>query len=162
MSPRRPPSATMRSSSASGVAPTRMRAPSYVRTSSDSTLSSVFPAMIECTPQELLPIMPPSVQQPCVAGSGPNVRPWPSAAARSASRTTPGSTRAVRASGSISTMRARYFEQSSTTATLQHWPARLVPPPRGRIGASCARQTSTAATTSSTSRGTTTPMGTWR
>ena len=32
-------------------------------------------------------------------------------------------------------MRFRYFEQSNTTATLQHWPARLVPPPRARMGA---------------------------
>ena len=39
----------------------------------------------------------------------------------------------------------RYFEQSITTATLQHWPARLVPPPRERIGAPCARQTATVA-----------------
>ena len=29
-----------------------------------------------------------------------------------------------------------YFEKSSTTATLQHCPARLVPPPRERTGAS--------------------------
>ena len=28
-----------------------------------------------------------------------------------------------------------YFVKSSTTATLQHWPARLVPAPRGRTGA---------------------------
>ena len=49
--------------------------------------------------------------------------------------------------------RLRYFEQSITTATLQHWPARLVPPPRERIGAPCSRQTATVATTSSTSRG---------
>ena len=28
-----------------------------------------------------------------------------------------------------------YFEKSRTTATLQHWPARLVPPPRPRTGA---------------------------
>ncbi len=40
-----------------------------------------------------------------------------------------------------------------TTATLQHWPARLVPPPRERIGAPCSRHASTAATTSSTSAG---------
>src|SRR5947199_10310032 len=42
--------------------------------SSDSTLSAVAPATIECTPQELLPSMPPSVQRLCVAGSGPYVR----------------------------------------------------------------------------------------
>ena len=30
-------------------------------------------------------------------------------------------------------------EKSSTTATLQHWPARTVPPPRVRTGAPCSR-----------------------
>lgn len=28
-----------------------------------------------------------------------------------------------------------YFEKSRMTATLQHWPAREVPPPRARSGA---------------------------
>ena len=46
-----------------------------------------------------------------------------------------------------------YFEKSMTTATLQHWPARLVPPPRERIGAPCAGRRATVATTSSTSAG---------
>ena len=32
-------------------------------------------------------------------------------------------------------MRLRYFDQSMTTAVLQHWPARLVPPARERTGA---------------------------
>src|SRR6266702_3097197 len=50
--------------------------------SSDSTLSSVLPAITECTPQELLPIMPPRVQRSCVAGSGPKVRRCFSAALR--------------------------------------------------------------------------------
>ena len=40
---------------------------------SSSTLSTVLPASSECVPQELLPIMPPSVQRLCVDGSGPNV-----------------------------------------------------------------------------------------
>ena len=44
-------------------------------------------------------------------------------------------------------MRLRYLEKSRTTATLQHWPARLVPPPRDSTGTSCARQTATARTT---------------
>ena len=61
----------MRASSSSLVAPTRMRTPSYVSTSSSSMLSTVLPDMIECTPQELLPIMPPKVQWLWVAGSGP-------------------------------------------------------------------------------------------
>jgi len=52
--------------------------------------------------------------------------------------------------------------ESTTTATLQHWPARLVPAPRPRMGAPKARQMSTVVMTSSASRGRTTPMGTWR
>ena len=31
--------------------------------------------------------------------------------------------------------RLKYFDMSIMTATLQHWPARLVPPPRQVIGA---------------------------
>jgi hypothetical protein len=45
---------------------------------------------------------------------------------------------------------------------LQHWPARLVPPPRESTGASCARQISIVATTSSIVFGITIPIGTWR
>ena len=63
---------------------------------------------------------------------------------------------------SMSSTRLRYFEVSITTATLTHWPFCEVPPPRIRIGASCRRQISSAATISSTSLGTTTPIGTWR
>ena len=55
-----------------------------------------------------------------------------------------------------------YLVKSSTTATLQHWPARLVPAPRGSTGAPKLRQAATAATTSFVSRGTTRPIGTWR
>ena len=39
-----------------------------------------------------------------------------------------------------------YFVKSSTTATLQHWPARLVPAPRGSTGAPNFRHAATAAT----------------
>ena len=42
-----------------------------------------------------------------------------------------------------------YLVKSSTTATLQHWPARLVPAPRGSTGAPNFRHAATAATTSS-------------
>src|ERR1700722_14932693 len=59
-------------------------------------LSTVLPPMSACTPQELLPIMPPSVQRLCVAGSGAKVSSCFSASMRSASRTMPGSTRAGR------------------------------------------------------------------
>ena len=74
----------------------------------------------------------------------------------------PGCTRASLRCGSISTMRFRYFEKSMTTATLAIWPARLVPPPRERIGASCSRQAAIVASTSSTDFGITTPIGTCR
>ena len=130
--------------------------------SSVSMLSTVLPAITECAPQELLPIMPPSVQRLWVAGSGPKVSPCFSAASRSASQTAPGSTRAVCATGSMSSTRFRYFEVSMTTATLTHWPFCEVPPPRGRMGTPCSRQISRVSTMSSMLRGMTTPMGTWR
>src|SRR5437764_467553 len=62
----------------------------------------------------------------------------------------------------MSTIRFRYFEQSMTSATLQHWPARLVPPPRMVMGAPKRRAAATDSTTSCGVRGTTTPIGTWR
>jgi len=55
-------------------------------------------------------------------------------------------------------MRFRYLEKSSTTAALHPWPARLVPPPRESTGAPNLRQTVTAATTSASSLGTTSPI----
>ena len=69
---------------------------------------------------------------------------------------------ATAALGSSSMTECMYFEKSMTTATLQHCPARLVPPPRERIGAPNSRQAATVATTSATSIGMTRPMGTWR
>ena len=124
--------------------------------------STVLPAITECAPQELLPIMPPSVQRLCVAGSGPNVSPCASAADFSESHTAPGWTNAVRAAASTETTPPRYFEKSRTTATFTHWPHCEVPPPRGRSGAPCSRHRRTAATTSSYVRGSTTPIGIWR
>jgi hypothetical protein len=124
--------------------------------------SSVLPDITECGPHELLPIMPPSVQRLCVAGSGAYVRACSSAASRSTSHTTPGSTSASRRTGSTSSTRLTYFEVSITTATLTLWPHIDVPPPRARIGASNSRHAATAATMSSTLQGTTTPMGTCR
>ena len=95
--------------------------------------SAVLPLISECAPHELLPIMPPNVQWSCVEGSGPYVRPWTFAAFRTMSQITPGSTRARLSFGNSSKC-CRYFDQSITTATLQLWPARLVPPPRLSTG----------------------------
>src|SRR6266704_2873522 len=55
--------------------------------------------MIECTPHELLPIIPPRVQRSCEAGSGAKVKWCFSAALRRWSRITPGCTRATRRAG---------------------------------------------------------------
>ena len=74
----------------------------------------------------------------------------------------PGCTRAVSPAGSSATMRFMYFEKSRMTATLQHWPARLVPPPRGSTGAPNSRHAARVACTSASSSGTTRPIGTWR
>ncbi len=125
-------------------------------------LSTTLPVRCAVAPQELLPIIPPSVQFMWVAGSGPNRRPCCPSWSLSTSSTIPGSTTAVRASGSTSTRRWQYLDQSMTTAVLVHWPARLVPPPRDSSGTACRRQTSTADTAPSTVRGNTTPSGTWR
>ena len=125
-------------------------------------LSTVVPAITECGPQELLPIMPPSVQRECVAGSGAKVSPCASAASRSASHTTPGSTRAIRSRGSTASTLSRYFEQSITTATLTVWPLSEVAPPRASTGTLLAEQRRRVSTMSSTLRGSTTPIGTCR
>ncbi len=49
--------------------------------------------------------------------------------------------------------------KSSTTASLTAWPARLVPPPRGRTGISRSAQYAITAATSAVVRGKTTPIG---
>jgi hypothetical protein len=133
-----------------------------VRISSASTFSTVFPAITECEPQELLPIMPPRVQRLCVAGSGPKVRRCFSAAWRSTSHTTPGSTRAVSLFSSTSSTRFMYLLASITTATLTLCPFIEVPAPRGSTGAPNRRQMPTALTMSLADAGSTTPIGIWR
>ena len=125
-------------------------------------LSTTLPVRCAVAPQELLPIIPPSVQFWCVAGSGPYRSPCGSSCRLSTSRTMPGSTTQVRASASTETSRWQYFDQSITTAALQHSPARLVPPPRDSTGAPSFRHTAMASTAASTVRGTTTPIGTCR
>jgi hypothetical protein len=106
--------------------------------------------------------MPPIVQLTCVDGLGPTIRRYLASASLALSRAMPGWSTAVLVSGSTDTSSWQYLVQSITTASLQHWPARLVPPPRDSTGTPARRQTATAATAASTVRGTTTPMGTCR
>jgi hypothetical protein len=154
----------IRSTSSSEWRPTRSRLPSYSSRSSSSTWSEVLPggSISEWVPHELLPIAPPSVPQAWVAGSGGKRSPCSAAAAFRMSLMHPGSTRASLVSGSTSSTRFMYLEKSRTTATLVVCPARLEPQPRGRIGAPWRRQAATARSTSSTSQGITTPIGTCR
>ena len=63
----------------------------------------------------MLPIIPPSVQRLCVEGSGPKVRPCGRGGSRRRSRTHRAGRRAVRASGSIDTIRFMCRVKSSTT-----------------------------------------------
>ncbi len=74
----------------------------------------------------------------------------------------PGSTTHTRRPVSTESSRLQNLLQSSTTAALQHWPARLVPPPRESSGTSNSRHTATASTAASGVRGSTTPIGTRR
>ena len=121
------------------------------------------PAITEWMPQELLPIMPPKVAYSWVEVSGAKVSSCRlSVRFASWSRITPGCTRAILRSGSISTISRMYFDVSITTATLVVSPERLVAQPRGSTGAPCSRQARTAATTSSACFGITTPSGGWR
>ena len=121
------------------------------------------PAIIECTPQVLLPIMPPSVQWSCVAGSGPKVRWYRSAASRSASSTIPGSTRATRRCGSSGANAAEVLREVDHHRDVAALPGEARAAARGRAPARRgAGRPRSSAITSSSERGTTTPMGTWR
>ena len=113
-------------------------------------------------PQELFPIMPPSEHRLWVEGSGPNVSLCSSARARRVSSTTPGCTRANPSRGFSSRIWFMYLVKSSTTATLQLCPARLVPAPRGSTGAPYFRHAATAAITSSAVARHHEPIGTCR
>ena len=96
------------------LVPAVMRRPVPSIMSSSSTLSLVLPKASECEPQALLPIIPPSVARAQVDGSGPKRRPCGAAACCSVPKMRPGSIRAVRASGSSSTMRFTERERSMT------------------------------------------------
>lgn len=121
-----------------------------------------MPQATEWEPQELLPIIPPSVQRLWVDGSGPNRSPCGAAACCNRSRTSPGWTTAVRASESIPTSRFMCRVKSSTTPVPVACPAMDVPPPRATTGTPRSRHTSSTAATSSASLGATTPSGTLR
>ena len=117
---------------------------------------------MECEPPELLPIMPPRVARFDVDVSGPKSNPWGRTWWFSSSWTRPGCTRAHSSSALTSSTWFMCAEKSSTRARLTVWPVSDVPPPRAST-ATCSRcATSSAACTSSASRGMTTPMGsTW-
>ena len=106
--------------------------------------------------------MPPTVQRVWLDGSGPYRRPCGAAARCSDAWTTPGSTTAVRASGSIAWMRLRCLAKSTTTPAPTELPAMDVPAPRAVIGTPVVAQASTTASTSSTCLGRTTTCGTTR
>ena len=125
-------------------------------------LSLVRPKASECEPQALLPIMPPTVQRVQVDGSGPKRRPCGFAAFCSWATTTPGSMRAVRASGSIEWMRLRCREVSTTMPRPIALPAIEVPAPRRWSGVPVSRESSATPRRSSALRGKTTTSGTMR
>ena len=106
--------------------------------------------------------MPPSVARDWVDGSGPNRSPCGAAAAWRLARITPGSTRAVRASGSRSRIWPRCREVSRTIPAPTALPAMDVPAPRVVSGVPVRRDTSAAARMSSVSRGKATTWGTTR
>ncbi len=142
--------------------PAVKRRPVPSTTSSSTTLSAVRPYATACGPHALLPIMPPSVARFCVEGSGPNRRPCGAAAFWSVDMTTPGSIRAVRASGSSDRTRLTCREKSITTPGPIELPATEVPAPRAVSGTPSSRVTSRVATTSSVEIGKTTISGTTR
>ena len=138
------------------------RRPSPSIASIETTLSLVLPNATAWGPHALLPIMPPKVARVEVDGSGPKRRPWGASSAWSTESTTPGWTRAVLASASISRIWFMWRLVSSTMPGPIALPATEVPPPRIVIGVPVSRATRWAAITSSASRGKTTTWGTTR
>ena len=135
------------------------RSPVPVTTSRLITLSDVRPYPRARAPQALFPIMPPSVARLCVEGSGPKRSPKGTAARCRSACTTPGSTVAVFASGSMSMTRLRWRLTSRTTPGPTALPAKEVPAPRIVNGIPRVRQTSSVARISSTCCGRTTASG---
>ena len=105
--------------------------------------------------------MPPIVAWSTVEVSGPNSRPKAAAARFSDAWITPGSTRAVRRSGSMARMRSS-LKQSTAMPGPMAWPARLVAAPRATSGTPCSAATDAAACRSATDAATSTASGTTR
>ena len=108
----------------------------------------------------MFPIIPPIVQRLWVDGSGPKRKPCGAAAACNADCTTPGSTRAVCASGSISRILFRCRDVSKINPGPTALPAQDVPAPRVVTGMPTVRAASRTAAVSSTVRGWATACGT--
>ena len=110
-------------------------------------------------PPLLFPAIPPIVARLAVATSTGKKSPVGASLRFSWSRISPGSTRAVRASRSISSTRFRWRDVSTTTArpiACPHWE---VPAPRGRTGTPSSRAMAMTASMSSSVRGSTTHSG---
>ena len=107
----------------------------------------------------MFPIIPPKVARFWVEGSGPKRRPNGAAAFCSSDMTTPGCTRATRASGSMPKMAFMCREKSRTIPSPMELPAHDVPPPRPVIGTPNSRAAASAAATSSASLGKATTRG---
>ena len=88
----------------------------------------------------MLATIPPIVARFCEEGSGPKRRPWAAAAAWRVEPTHPGSTVAVRASGSMCRTRFMWREKSRTRPGPIAFDAHEVPPPRAVRGTLRARE----------------------
>ena len=132
--------------------------PSASTTSSAWMWSIVVPWTIDSLPDELLPIIPPSVARLDVDVSGPKPSPNRRAARLRSSWTTPGSTRTLCPEISSIAFMCRDVSITSPPPPAV-WPARLVPPPRGITGTPRRPAIVTAAATSSASRGNATASG---
>ena len=107
----------------------------------------------------VFPSAPPTFPRLLVLGSGANIIPVARSLAFNSSRMMPGCVRTHPSSALTSKTSLMYLEKSMTTACPTVWPAKLVPPPRGRTGTPCRFAASTTAMTSRSDRGMTTPTG---
>ena len=105
--------------------------------------------------------MPPMVAWSTVDVSGPNSRPKAAAARFSDAWITPGSTRAVRPSGSMARMRSS-LKQSTAMPGPTAWPATLVAAPRATSGTPYSAAIAAAACRSAIDDATSTTSGTTR
>ena len=104
--------------------------------------------MMECDPQELLPIAPPMLARDEVLGSGVKYLPVCATRRLSSSMVIPGWVCTQPSSPLISITSCMNFEKSMTTPRFTVWPERPVPPPRGRTDTPALLQVSMTALTS--------------